>query len=215
MQVGVRLPTAVEAAVLVRGLSPCGRRGGRRSLPYTERGWLQVVVLYGGEGRRFVMRRGVQPERKRIRLPADAYREAGSAWLVTIGTAGRVAVFADVGVGRDVVAVFRDRCRARRVGLDAVCLMPDHAHLLVQIMDGARLVDVVGDLKSNSTRRWWAQGGTGPLWQRSFHDRGLRTARDYERAAVYLLDNPVRAGLVEEWEEYPLIGGTLVDGESD
>ena len=153
------------------------------------------------------------PERKRIRLPADAYLVPGSAWLVTIGAHARAAVFANHALARDVAAIIQSRCAARGAILDVYCLMPDHAHLLLQSTK-AGLVDAIGDLKSNSTRAWWRRGNHGPLWQRSFHDHGLRHPNDYERAAAYILNNPVRAGLVDDWIDYPFVGGVLVDTAS-
>ena len=156
------------------------------------------------------MKRNQHPERKRIRLPPDAYIVAGSAWLVTIGTHQRASVFTDHALARKVTTTIIARCTARGAVLGAFCLMPDHAHLLIQIAQ-ASLVDVISDLKSNTTRLWWQHGGHGPLWQRSFHDRGLRTSHDYERAASYILDNPVRASLVTEWDHYPFTGGALIE----
>jgi REP element-mobilizing transposase RayT len=151
---------------------------------------------------------------RRIRLNLEAYRIAGTAWLVTIGTANRAPVFANLALGTDVGAMIEERCAKRGAVLDAYCLMPDHAHCIIQVTtQGAGLVDVIRDVKSCSTRVWWRHGGTGPMWQRSFHDHGLRTARDYDRALAYLFDNPVRAGLVEEWSAYPLIGGKVLDAE--
>jgi len=152
------------------------------------------------------------PERKRIRLPADAYLVPGSAWLVTIGTHERGAFFTDSDLAKLVARIIQDRCAARGAVLAAFCLMPDHAHLLLQITRSG-LVDVIGDVKSNSTRAWWRHGGTGPLWQRSFHDRGIRHPNDYERAAVYVLENPIRAALVTNWPDYSHLGGTLVDDQ--
>jgi REP element-mobilizing transposase RayT len=149
-------------------------------------------------------------QRKSIRLPAEAYLVPGSAWLVTIGSHGRKPVFADERLSSDVAATIRARCTARGAVLDVYCLMPDHAHLLLQVT-ATGLVDIVGDLKSCATRTWWLHGGVGPLWQRSFHDRGIRTPNDYERAVAYVLDNPVRAGLVEDWLDYPFHGGTLLE----
>lgn len=87
--------------------------------------------------------------------------------------------------------------------------MPDHAHLLVQITTG-NLIDALRDAKSGTTHLWWRHGGHGPLWQRSFHDTGLRTPTDYDRAFAYILDNPVRAGLVEHWADYPFLGGAYL-----
>lgn len=137
-------------------------------------------------------------QRKRIRLPLDSYLVPGTGWLVTIGTKDRAPVFADHELGWAVADIVRSRSAARGAILDAYCLMPNHAHLLVQVTsDGAGLVDLIGDLKSCSMRAWWTHGHRGQLWQRSFHDRGLRRMSDYDHAGAYLLNNPVRAGLVE------------------
>ncbi len=86
--------------------------------------------------------------------------------------------------------------------------MPDHLHLLVQIRS-VGLVDVVWDLKSRSTRLWWQHGGSGTLWQRSFRDRGIRDPGEYQRVVDYILDNPMKRGLVTHWQDYPWLGGRL------
>jgi putative transposase len=149
------------------------------------------------------------PKRRKIRLPSDAYSLPGTAWLVSIGTANRTPVFADPIFAGLVASIFETRAEETGVGLDLYCLMPDHAHLLVQIKETG-LVDYVRDVKSISTRVWWVEGGSGQLWQRSFHDRGLRTAADFDAAVSYILHNPVKTGLVDDWETYSLIGGTLL-----
>jgi hypothetical protein len=98
--------------------------------------------------------------------------------------------------------------------LDASCLVPDHAHLVLQIT-GAGLVDVIRDLKTRSTRLWWQYGGAGSLWQRSFYDRGLRTGQEWRDAVDYVIANPVRAGLAAEWADYPHLGGLAVEEAPD
>jgi putative transposase len=153
-----------------------------------------------------------RPVRKRIRLPSEAYVLAGTAWLVSIATAERIPAFADPIFGGLVAAIFEERAVAMDVGLDLYCFMPDHVHLLVQIKT-AGLVDYIRDVKSRTTREWWSFGGTGPLWQRSFHDHGIRTPSDYDAAVSYILKNPANAELVESWESYSLIGGSLISSE--
>ncbi len=150
-----------------------------------------------------------RPSRNTIRLPAAGYALPGTAWLGTIGTAGRVAAFADPALARAVATLLDDRCTAIGSTLGVYCLMPDHVHLLVQITAG-NLIDVVRDAKSRTTRLWWQHGGTGPLWQRSFHDRGLRTPDSYYHALAYILNNPVRASLVADWTDLPFLGGASV-----
>jgi hypothetical protein len=46
-------------------------------------------------------------------------------------------------------------------------------------------------------------GWQGPVWQRSFHDHALRSGEDPAQAALYVVNNAVRRGLVDEWQQYP------------
>ena len=149
------------------------------------------------------------PSRKPIRLPDAAYAVPGSAWLITIGTAGRIPAFTDPALADAVTSLIETRCTVMGSSLEAYCLMPDHLHLLLHVTEG-NLTDIVRDIKSRTTRLWWQHGGTGTLWQRSFHDRGLRTANAYDDTLTYLLNNPVRAGLVTDWTDYPFLGGIAV-----
>ena len=71
------------------------------------------------------------------------------------------------------------------------------------------MIKMANGFKSFSTRAWWGVGGTGPLWQRSFQNRGLRTAADIEAAALYVWENPIRTGLVDVDGQYPYLGGEL------
>ncbi|HKG26275.1 MAG TPA: transposase [Thermomicrobiales bacterium] len=121
-----------------------------------------------------------------------------------------MTVAADEGLAGDVVVAVAERCVARGASLELFCLMPDHLHLLVRV-GAVGLVEVVGDVKSRTTRGWWAHGGNGALWQRSFHDHGIRGGRDFDETVRYIVENPVKAGLVEDWREYPFTGGALIE----
>ena len=50
-------------------------------------------------------------------------------------------------------------------------------------------------------------------WQHQPHDRVLRDSETRDEAfltvADYILENPVRAGLVEKWSDYPFLGCTV------
>lgn len=83
-------------------------------------------------------------------------------------------------------------------------LMPDHAHWLLQLGDVERLGDVVGRLKSASSRHAnQCFSRTGSLWAKAFHDHALRKEQDLQAAARYLVANPLRAGLVKRIGDYP------------
>ena len=151
------------------------------------------------------------PERRSIRLPAPVYADPGRAFSVTVGTSPRRSVFHDVDFGRrciDDLAAIREE---RRVPVYAYCLMPDHVHLLIGVDTTAPLSAVIGIWKSRCARAWRERNRSASFWQRGFYDSVIRTHEDLRRAALYILENPVRAGLVEDYRNYPLAGSMEFD----
>jgi hypothetical protein len=57
----------------------------------------------------------------------------------------------------------------------------------------------------------WMQKHQQQLWQRGYFDRVLREEDDTRTVARYLLDNPVRAGIVAEPRSYPFLGSMVMD----
>ena len=84
--------------------------------------------------------------------------------------------------------------------------MPDHVHLLVeglaQESDGRQFIRV---LKLCTGHQWAAMHGA-PLWQRYGYERVLRAEEDTLAVVRYILENPLRAGLVKNPEEFPYSG---------
>jgi len=46
----------------------------------------------------------------------------------------------------------------------------------------------------------------GIKWQKDFYDHVIRKDNDIATHVRYILDNPVRRGLVSLWQEYPFKG---------
>ncbi|MBX3071244.1 MAG: transposase [Thermomicrobiales bacterium] len=144
------------------------------------------------------------------RLPSDAYEDHGTVWHITIGAADRSSrPFANAELASRICDWLEAQSSADGTRILVYCLMPDHLHIVYQVEDG-NAISVIGKMKSLTTRMWWEAGGTGRLWQPSFHDHGIRESEDIEGIFTYILNNPVRAGLAATWEDYPYMGGTLV-----
>jgi putative transposase len=84
--------------------------------------------------------------------------------------------------------------------------MPDHVHLLVE----GRAVDsdverFVHQAKQRSAYQF-SRRFRQKLWQPSWYDRVLRDDDETPWFVVYVVENPVRAGLVESFEQYPFYG---------
>ena len=142
------------------------------------------------------------PERKSIRLPAALYASPGQHFSITIGTHQRQPFFRERRVAECVFRLARDGALQKEAELNALCLMPDHLHLLIAPMQ-VSLIKLLDRWKSYTTTVARKDLGIPKLWQRSFYDHALRA--DEERAVVarYILENPVRAGLVKYRREYP------------
>ncbi len=46
-------------------------------------------------------------------------------------------------------------------------------------------------------------GRQGRFWQREYYDRFVRGEKDFKNYLNYILNNPVKAGLVKSWEDWP------------
>jgi REP element-mobilizing transposase RayT len=148
---------------------------------------------------------------RRHRLPADAYRVDGSTWHVTVSVAKpNGSPFLDTDFGKKRLASFLRGYSICDAVPHLICLTPDHMHLLIEVRS-VGLVDLMRRTKSYSTQLWWKRGGYGALRQESFYDHGVRDVPDFETIATYILNNPVEAGLVSEWESYPLFGGKMLE----
>jgi len=51
-------------------------------------------------------------------------------------------------------------------------------------------------------RRGSVPAAPARLWQRGFYDHALRKEEDVQKVAEYIVNNPVRMGLVEDWRNY-------------
>ena len=147
-----------------------------------------------------------RPERRRIRISADAYSTPGAVFSVTVGTSPRREVFADPEFGAECIEILRRLRASEGNPTYAFCLMPDHAHLLVGVVEGSTLQDFVGRWKSLCFQAWRRRGRKQGFWQRSFFDRAVRQEANLRTTAWYILQNPVRAGLTNAWTDYSLCG---------
>jgi REP-associated tyrosine transposase len=89
-------------------------------------------------------------------------------------------------------------------------IMPDHVHLFVVLAEEQRLSDWIKSLKNSLSKTLRTIGISPPHWQKGFFDHVLRSDESYSEKWAYVRDNPVRAGLVETWEDWPYRGEVWV-----
>ncbi|HMN46631.1 MAG TPA: transposase [Povalibacter sp.] len=142
-------------------------------------------------------------------MPYDALLKGrisltGHYYIATTVTADRHPLFDSFAHGRMAINAMRTQDLAGHTQTLACVVMPDHVHWLVQLTK-LTLSEVVRRFKGcvaievNRLR-----GRSGPVWQRGFHDHAVRSDESLERIARYIIENPVRAGLVAGIGEYSL-----------
>lgn len=128
---------------------------------------------------------------------ADPAREI---WFITINTQPR---------GRNQLATpelwpFLAESIERRVAcgewwVHLFVAMPDHCHALMSFPAEQGMKKTIADWK-----RWLATQ-RGFRWQSDFFDHRLRRDESFEEKHAYIVNNPVRAGLVVQPEEWPYV----------
>lgn len=138
-------------------------------------------------------------------LRKGRYSETGRVYLVTAVTEARRTLFADIGLGREVVHAMRYHDLAGDSETLAFVVMPDHFHWLFAMGENMPLAPLIKSVKSFSARRInRCLGGGGKVWQTGYHDHALRREEDIVQVSRYVVANPLRTGLVERLGDYPL-----------
>ena len=85
--------------------------------------------------------------------------------------------------------------------------MPDHVHLFVTTDDEKiSLAAWMKSLKNTISKTLRTAGVVAPHWQKTFFDHLLRGEESYSEKWSYVRENPVRAGLATNAENWPFIG---------
>ena len=124
------------------------------------------------------------------------------AYFVTILTKDRGAYFRQVEVVDGLIAILVKKARSERFDVLAYCFMPDHLHLLVIGKDDNSNLKKFINLFKQESGYWFKKNYNENLWHISYYDHILRKEESIEGVAIYILENPVRKGLVSHFREY-------------
>jgi putative transposase len=132
------------------------------------------------------------------RIPVWLRWEQSVIYFVTICVADRKPVLADE---KAFIAFKNAAAKLRDWTVLAAILMPDHLHVIA-----APTTDrdaKVGNF-SAAIKRWMRQElNASWKWQPGSFDRLLRSDESLHDKWLYVEENPVRAGLVKSWQDWP------------
>jgi REP element-mobilizing transposase RayT len=127
-------------------------------------------------------------------------------------TLRRAPVFLDARVVSTTKLKFLQCAEGSRFAVLAFTFMPDHLHGLVQGQSTASdFKDFCFRFRRRASSACWPALRQG-LWQNGYHERVLRDSGGLGAVIAYILNNPVRGGLVDRADQYPHSWSiTLVD----
>ena len=222
-------PTHLQTGCLRIASVRCLReRHGAATVPYTSRrrvAWMDRDPIEAA----IDYLRTEDPElrrRKKHRLPIHSYAQSDHEFFFTLCARHLESPCSNSELARAIVDALLWRKSHHDWMLFRYCLMPDHLHFVVRLPPGEvrfvnagkrgvvpyGILDQVGEFKSfTSSQIWWKHfDGEGSLWQASSYDRVIRHNDSIEPAIQYVLNNPVRKGLVTDWRSYPF--AARIDG---
>ena len=111
----------------------------------------------------------------------------------------------------DIAKIVQDSLHffnGQRYSLDAYCIMPNHVHAVFKPLEKP-----AGDFFSltsimHSIKRFTAREAnkilerSGPFWQPETYDHIVRDDSELLRIIRYVINNPVKAGFVGNWEDW-------------
>ena len=148
-----------------------------------------------------------------VRAPAPPHRIAGFPYCgfyryhLRFATDGRAHLFVEHARVASALAEVQRTADEDQFAVLAYCFMPDHLHLVVEGRHEASDMRRFAKVSKQRVRFVFRMRfEIRETWQEGYFDRVLRSDEATEVVVRYVLDNPVRAGLVETAEDYPFSG---------
>ena len=149
-------------------------------------------------------------EEKKHRLALELYRGCVSV-AFTACTRNRTTVFLkNIHVAPASQALI-EAAGKRKCDVVICLFMPDHVHVVLKGLEEDSDTYRAMWLFKQKTGYLFSKEGMGKVWQKDFHDHIIRSEADLANHVRYILENPVRKGLVGSWKEYPYKGSTVYD----
>jgi putative transposase len=103
-----------------------------------------------------------------------------------------------------IVDVLRTLVAERKFKLHDFVVMPDHVHLLIEVVDEMTIEKAMQFIKGRFSHQLSHNFGfKGEVWQRGFTEVQVMNKQGFEAHRAYIGENPVIAGLAANAEEYP------------
>ena len=148
----------------------------------------------------------IDNQTNRIKKPGKFYLEQFNEWdsYLDVSKTGPLYLRR-----KDIARLVADSLHYRDgnvFDLFAYCIMPNHFHLVIEPLQVSDEQYYSLSKIMHSLKRYTARlanqilGHEGAFWQHENYDRVIRNETELENTINYVIQNPVKAGFVQEWE---------------
>jgi putative transposase len=135
--------------------------------------------------------------------PRDAVAGARTFFVTASTWDKRHTLQSDRSAGLFIKMLYEYRTQ-NKFRLHEFVAMPDHFHLLITVGSEMTIERAVQFIKGGFSFRAGKELGAGaPFWQKGFSEIRIQDTSAFQRAARYIQNNPVEAGLVQDPAAYP------------
>jgi REP element-mobilizing transposase RayT len=144
------------------------------------------------------------------RLPKEYYK--GRIFVaLTLCIQNRAPIFSDAEIVKIFIDLLAGITTKHNCQIPVYCFMPDHLHfIIVGNDDEVDLLRAVASYKQK-TGYWMSRNKPSARWQKDFYDHVIKKEESFSAWINYILDNPVRRGIVKNWLDYPFKGSIGID----
>ena len=147
---------------------------------------------------------------KKHRLPLEYYK-GKIRCAFTLCIRNREHLFGNGKVINIFNEILHDELKKNMIVNWAYIYMPDHLHILIEgENESSDLLKSVVSFKQK-TGYWLSKNMAGCGWQKDFYDHILRKEENLKKHIKYILENPVRKGIVDNWYDYRFKGSLDFD----
>jgi putative transposase len=132
-------------------------------------------------------------------MPIPPRSTGSNTYFVTSATANRRPLFQLDANAALFIETLQHYRHTGHFKLHAFVVMPDHIHLLLTPLE-ITLERAIGLIKGGFSHRLHSKL---PVWQPSFTQHRIRDRQDFLTRLHYIHDNPVRARLATQFNQYP------------
>jgi putative transposase len=141
---------------------------------------------------------------KKHHLSRDCYLGQVSVAMTACIEAGR-PIFRNSEIVAAFTEILREAAERNDCVVPVYCFMPEHLHTIITGQtDGADTWKAICRFKQRTG--YWLSQNSSVIWQSDFYDHIIRRDESFANQIRYIVNNPVRRGLVENWEDYPFTG---------